>query len=205
VVLTMAYGVRRAAACGKAPLFALTRHARARQWLEFAQSLQVIALLTNTGVHVIMCGPHARSATRVVASRTLTRSHGVCRYSYYLLCSLGLRPPKAVKLFVTNSQIVQFVFRRAVAAARALLACVASRGPPARNAHTRTPHAHTLLSRSFACCVPFLYLHAHKGCSGFEAWAFNAGFNVLLLALFANFKRTTYAAASKGKGKAKAQ
>jgi hypothetical protein len=88
------------------------------------------------------------------------------RYSYYLLCSLGLRPPKAVKLFVTNSQIVQFVF-------------------------------------SFVCCVPFLYLHAQKGCSGFEAWAFNAGFNVLLLALFANFKRTAYAAAAKGKAAGK--
>jgi hypothetical protein len=42
-----------------------------RQWLEFAQSLQVIALLTNTGVHVIMCVFLACWATRC-ALATLT-------------------------------------------------------------------------------------------------------------------------------------
>jgi hypothetical protein len=43
--------------------------------------------------------------------------------------------------------------------------------------------------------VPFVALHMTKagGCSGFEAWAFNAVFNVALLALFANFKAKTYA------------
>ena len=57
---------------------------------------------------------------------------------------------------------------------------------------------------SFAVSLPFLYLHATRGCSGFHAWAFNAGFNVLLLALFADFKRRTYAdtaAAAAGRGK----
>lgn len=52
-------------------------------WLHYAQSLQIIALLTNTSVHVLM-------------------------YSYYLLCSLGIKPPW--KKLVTNCQIVQFVF-----------------------------------------------------------------------------------------------
>ena len=68
-------------------LVALTRALPAAQWREFAPSLQVIALLTNTGVHVVM-------------------------YTYYLLCSVGQRPGKVFKLFVTNGQIVQFVFRR---------------------------------------------------------------------------------------------
>ncbi len=45
---------------------------------------------------------------------------------------------------------------------------------------------------SFLCCVPFVRLHATKGCSGFEAWAFNAAFNVILLILFANFREKTY-------------
>ena len=48
---------------------------------------------------------------------------------------------------------------------------------------------------SFVCTLPFLYLHATKGCSGFEALLFNAVFNVALLVLFSNFKRATYAAA----------
>lgn len=52
-------------------------------WLQYSQSLQIIALLTNTGVHVIM-------------------------YTYYFLCSLN-RPPPWKKL-VTNLQIVQFAF-----------------------------------------------------------------------------------------------
>ena len=52
-------------------------------WLEYAQSLQVIALLTNTGVHVVM-------------------------YAYYFLTSLGYKP--GWKVLVTNGQIVQFVF-----------------------------------------------------------------------------------------------
>lgn len=52
-------------------------------WLEYQQSLQVIALLTNTGIHVIM-------------------------YFYYFMHSLGVPPPW--KIFVTNSQILQFVF-----------------------------------------------------------------------------------------------
>jgi hypothetical protein len=56
-------------------------------WLEHAQSLQLIAMLTNTGVHVIM-------------------------YSYYFLTSVGIRPPW--KKLVTNIQIVQFVFSFAV-------------------------------------------------------------------------------------------
>ena len=109
------------------------------QWLEFAQSLQVIALLTNTGIHVMM-------------------------YSYYLLSSLGQRPGRVFKLFVTNGQIVQFVF-------------------------------------SFACTLPFLYLHARKGCSGFESLLFNAVFNVALLVLFSNFKQATYSKAAPARPK----
>ena len=50
---------------------------------------------------------------------------------------------------------------------------------------------------SFACSVPFLYLHAVKGCSGIESFTFNAVFNLLLLALFSDFKRRTYAAPAK--------
>ncbi|KAI5060669.1 hypothetical protein GOP47_0025089 [Adiantum capillus-veneris] len=52
-------------------------------WLQYVQSLQIIALLTNTSVHMLM-------------------------YSYYLLCSLGIKP--FWKKLVTNCQIVQFVF-----------------------------------------------------------------------------------------------
>lgn len=52
-------------------------------WLEFAMSLQIVALLTNTGVHVVM-------------------------YTYYFLCSIG--SPPSWKRIVTNSQILQFVF-----------------------------------------------------------------------------------------------
>lgn len=53
-------------------------------WLDAAQSLQQIALLTNTGIHVLM-------------------------YYYYFMCTIK-RPPRWKKL-VTQSQIVQFVFR----------------------------------------------------------------------------------------------
>eukprot|EP00850_Spirogloea_muscicola_P008118 SM000042S15385 [mRNA] locus=s42:656320:657313:- [translate_table: standard] len=56
-------------------------------WLDDQQSLQTIALLTNTGIHVVM-------------------------YFYYFLHCLG-RPPPWRKL-VTNLQIVQFVFSFAV-------------------------------------------------------------------------------------------
>lgn len=56
-------------------------------WLQYAQSLQIIALLTNTSVHMLM-------------------------YSYYLLCSLGVKP--FWKKLVTNCQIVQFMFSFAV-------------------------------------------------------------------------------------------
>ncbi|KAK3264660.1 hypothetical protein CYMTET_26613 [Cymbomonas tetramitiformis] len=52
-------------------------------WLECAQSLQTIALMTNTFIHVIM-------------------------YSYYFLCSIGVQPPW--KKLVTQSQIIQFAF-----------------------------------------------------------------------------------------------
>lgn len=52
-------------------------------WLQDTQSLQIIALLTNTAVHVIM-------------------------YTYYFLCSINCPPPW--KKVVTNVQIVQFVF-----------------------------------------------------------------------------------------------
>ncbi|CAL5227098.1 g10004 [Coccomyxa viridis] len=52
-------------------------------WLEAAQSLQQIALLTNTAIHVLM-------------------------YYYYFMCSIK-RPPRWKKL-VTQAQIVQFVF-----------------------------------------------------------------------------------------------
>ena len=53
-------------------------------WLADAQSLQQIALLTNTFIHVIM-------------------------YYYYFLCSVGRGPNW--KRLITNAQIVQFVFR----------------------------------------------------------------------------------------------
>ena len=53
-------------------------------WLEAAQSLQQIALLTNTAIHVLM-------------------------YYYYFMCSIK-RPPRWKKL-VTQAQIIQFVFR----------------------------------------------------------------------------------------------
>jgi hypothetical protein len=56
-------------------------------WLEAAQSLQQLALLVNTGVHVVM-------------------------YYYYFLCCLGA-PPKWKRL-VTNIQILQFVSRYAL-------------------------------------------------------------------------------------------
>ena len=45
--------------------------------------------------------------------------------------------------------------------------------------------------------MPFVRLHATKGCSGFEAWLFNAVFNVALLVLFSNFHRATYGAPAK--------
>lgn len=92
-------------------------------WLRAAQSLQVLGLLANTGVHVLM-------------------------YGYYLACSCGARPGRAVKQAVTGAQIVQFLF-------------------------------------SLAASVPFLWLHSTRpgGCSGFDAWAANVAFNVLLLGL----------------------
>ncbi|GLJ24545.1 hypothetical protein SUGI_0469310 [Cryptomeria japonica] len=52
-------------------------------WLEYSQSLQIIALITNASVHTLM-------------------------YTYYLLCSIGYPPPW--KKLVTNCQIVQFLF-----------------------------------------------------------------------------------------------
>jgi hypothetical protein len=56
VVLTMAYGVRSPRLTRTQPHpRAADAAAPAAQWLEFAQSLQVVALLTNTGIHVIMC------------------------------------------------------------------------------------------------------------------------------------------------------
>lgn len=121
----------------------------------------MIALLTNTGIHVMM-------------------------YSYYLLSSLGQRPGRVFKLFVTNGQIVQFVFRRAALGARAS-GCVSPDVPSA--------------VRSFACTLPFLYLHALKGCSGFESLLFNAVFNVALLVLFSNFKQATYSKAAPARPK----
>lgn len=114
-------------------------------WLEYRQSLQVVGLLTNTGVHVIM-------------------------YGYYLASSLGLKPGKLVKQLITSSQIVQFLF-------------------------------------SLVCSLPFLAMHFFTrpgGCAGFPAWAFNCTFNVLLLLLFRDFHRKTYAqgaAARKAKTK----
>ncbi|KAK9794946.1 hypothetical protein WJX73_007784 [Symbiochloris irregularis] len=56
-------------------------------WLDQAQSLQQIALLTNAGIHMGM-------------------------YFYYFLTSLGFRPPW--KQLVTVGQIIQFVFSFAV-------------------------------------------------------------------------------------------
>lgn len=53
-------------------------------WLEAAQSLQHLGLLTNAGVHVIM-------------------------YLYYFLCSISIYP--RWKRLITQCQIVQFVFR----------------------------------------------------------------------------------------------
>ena len=53
-------------------------------WLDTAQSLQHIALLTNTAIHVVM-------------------------YYYYYRSSIK-RPPRWKRL-VTSCQIVQFVFR----------------------------------------------------------------------------------------------
>ncbi|KAF6147700.1 hypothetical protein GIB67_018962 [Kingdonia uniflora] len=52
-------------------------------WLHTCQSLIPVALVTNATVHTLM-------------------------YAYYLLCALGKRPPW--KRFVTDCQIVQFVF-----------------------------------------------------------------------------------------------
>ncbi|PIN20054.1 Fatty acyl-CoA elongase/Polyunsaturated fatty acid specific elongation enzyme [Handroanthus impetiginosus] len=52
-------------------------------WIETAQSLFPVALVTNATVHVVM-------------------------YAYYLLCAVGIRP--WWKRFVTDFQIIQFVF-----------------------------------------------------------------------------------------------
>mmetsp|Transcript_16125 Transcript_16125/g.41911 ORF Transcript_16125/g.41911 Transcript_16125/m.41911 type:complete len:260 (-) Transcript_16125:96-875(-) len=99
-------------------------------WLECSQSLQVLALLFNTGVHVFM-------------------------YFYYFMCSIG-RPPKWKKA-ITNIQIWQFV-------------------------------------SSFLLSVPFWWIHyTVKPCSGFQAMVFNTVFNLMLLFLFANFHRKSYA------------
>ncbi|CAI5959516.1 unnamed protein product [Closterium sp. NIES-64] len=51
-------------------------------WLTNTQSLQVIAITINTGIHVMM-------------------------YFYYFMHSIGMPPPW--KMFVTNSQIIQFM------------------------------------------------------------------------------------------------
>ncbi|XP_010272821.1 PREDICTED: elongation of fatty acids protein 3-like [Nelumbo nucifera] len=56
-------------------------------WLHTSQSLVPVALVTNASVHTLM-------------------------YGYYMLCSLGKRPPW--KRLVTDCQIVQFVFSFAV-------------------------------------------------------------------------------------------
>jgi GNS1/SUR4 family len=56
-------------------------------WLAEAQSLQQIALLTNTFVHVVM-------------------------YYYYFLCTLKIYP--WWKRYITTLQIVQFIFRQAL-------------------------------------------------------------------------------------------
>ncbi len=65
VVLTMAYGVRSPRLTRTQPHpRAADASAAAAQWLEFAQSLQVVALLTNTGIHVIMCARVADARRR---------------------------------------------------------------------------------------------------------------------------------------------
>lgn len=102
-------------------------------WLHSSQSLFPVALVVNASIHTLM-------------------------YSYYLLCSLGVRP--RWKRAVTDCQIVQFVF-------------------------------------SFAVSLMFLWYHnlgdeEGKGCSGFGAWVFNAGFNASLLLLFLNFHSRNY-------------
>ncbi|CAI5465945.1 unnamed protein product [Closterium sp. Yama58-4] len=51
-------------------------------WLTNTQSLQIIAITINTGIHVMM-------------------------YFYYFMHSIGMPPPW--KMFVTNSQIIQFM------------------------------------------------------------------------------------------------
>ncbi|KAF8411799.1 hypothetical protein HHK36_004358 [Tetracentron sinense] len=56
-------------------------------WLHTSQSLLPVALVTNASVHTLM-------------------------YAYYMLCTLGKRPPW--KRLVTDCQIVQFVFSFAV-------------------------------------------------------------------------------------------
>ncbi|GJP40529.1 hypothetical protein CLOM_g201 [Closterium sp. NIES-68] len=57
-------------------------------WLTNCQSLQVIAITINTGIHVMM-------------------------YFYYFMHSIGMPPPW--KMFVTNSQIIQFMIGTFVA------------------------------------------------------------------------------------------
>eukprot|EP00897_Mesotaenium_endlicherianum_P005527 jgi/Mesen1/5001/ME000025S04401 len=100
-------------------------------WLQERQSLQTIGLLTNTGIHVVM-------------------------YFYYFMHSIGRPPPW--RKFVTNSQIIQFLF-------------------------------------SFLASLPMLRWHFQgPGCSGFNAWLFNVGFNLSLLLLFLNFHRKQYGA-----------
>ena len=48
------------------------------------------------------------------------------------------------------------------------------------------------IARSFLCCVPFVALHATRGCAGAAALAFNGAFNLALLFLFADFHRRSY-------------
>lgn len=53
--------------------------------------------------------------------------------------------------------------------------------------------------RSFLISIPFFITHLRakrrdEQCSGFGAWVFNAVFNFMLLALFIDFHRRSYAA-----------
>lgn len=124
----------RGALRGPAPCHAPCRaYVRTPQWLEFAQSLQVVALLTNTGVHVLM-------------------------YSYYLLCSLGQRPGRVFKLFVTNGQIVQFIFRRASGELAASGTCLSEAFLVARAASCAA-------SRFCTCTPPGGAAASRPGCS----------------------------------------
>ena len=59
-------------------------------------------------------------------------------------------------------------------------------------------------ARSFLISIPFFVTHLRATrrqdqCSGFNAWVFNAVFNLALLLLFVDFHRRSYAAAKKRK------